>query len=50
MTFAIYLGIVVDLEGLGISVALRAWQSDVPTILHAIALRRRAFNSPLQGV
>ena len=36
---AIYLGIAADLEGLAISAVLRRWQSDVPTLIHAI--RRR---------
>jgi phosphatidylglycerophosphate synthase len=36
---AVYLGIASDIEGLGISLALRRWQSDVPTILHASRLR-----------
>ncbi len=37
---AIYVGIAADLEGLAISLALRRWQTDVPTIFHA--LRRRS--------
>jgi CDP-diacylglycerol--glycerol-3-phosphate 3-phosphatidyltransferase len=36
----IYLGIAADLEGLAISVMLSKWQSDVPSIVHA--LRGRA--------
>jgi len=50
MTVAIYLGIAADLEGLGISAVLSEWRSDVPTLLHALALRRLALKSPLQGV
>jgi CDP-diacylglycerol--glycerol-3-phosphate 3-phosphatidyltransferase len=33
---AIYLGIAADLEGLAISAVLPRWQSDVPTLMHAI--------------
>lgn len=36
---AIYLGILSDLEGLAISVVLDRWQADVPTLVHALALR-----------
>lgn len=36
----IYLGILCDLEGVAISLVLRKWKSDVPTIFHAIKLRR----------
>jgi CDP-diacylglycerol--glycerol-3-phosphate 3-phosphatidyltransferase len=43
MTFAIYLGIAADIEGLGISAVLPQWRADVPTLLHAIALRRLAL-------
>jgi CDP-diacylglycerol--glycerol-3-phosphate 3-phosphatidyltransferase len=39
VTTAIYLGIVADMEGLAISVALREWQNDVPTLFHALRLR-----------
>jgi phosphatidylglycerophosphate synthase len=37
---AIAIGIVADLEGLAISIVLRDWRNDVPTVLHAIRLRR----------
>jgi phosphatidylglycerophosphate synthase len=37
---AIYAGIAVDVEGLAISVVLRRWTSDVPSIVHAVQLRR----------
>lgn len=37
---AIYAGIVVDVEGLAISMVLRRWTSDVPSIVHAMHLRR----------
>lgn len=37
---AIYLGIAADLEGLAISAVLPRWQSDVPTLLHAIRRSR----------
>jgi len=36
---AIYLGIVVDLEGLAISTILPRWRSDVLTVVHALRLR-----------
>jgi hypothetical protein len=37
---AIAVGIVADLEGLAISIALRSWRTDVPSIVHALRLRR----------
>ena len=37
---AIWLGILADLEGLAISVVLRDWRTDVPTLVHALRLRR----------
>jgi phosphatidylglycerophosphate synthase len=40
MAFAIYAGIVADLEGLLISVLLPQWQADVPSFVHAMRLRR----------
>jgi phosphatidylglycerophosphate synthase len=36
---AVYLGILADVEGLAISAVLRRWQSDVPTLWHALRLR-----------
>jgi phosphatidylglycerophosphate synthase len=36
---AIYVGIAADLEGLAISLTLRRWQNDVPSIVHAVRLR-----------
>ena len=36
---AVYIGIVADIEGLAISLVLKNWQADVPTLIHA--LRRR---------
>jgi phosphatidylglycerophosphate synthase len=36
----IYVGILVDIEGLAVSFVLREWKSDVPTIVHAWRLRR----------
>ncbi len=36
---AVYLGILADLEGLAISVALRKLRSDVASIVHALRLR-----------
>lgn len=38
---AIYAGIVADVEGLLISVVLKTWQTDVPTVFHALKLRNR---------
>ena len=40
VSLAVYAGIVADLEGLLISLVLRRWQSDVPSFVHAIRLRR----------
>ncbi len=39
VSVAIYAGIVADLEGLAISIILREWKTDVPTIVHAFRLR-----------
>lgn len=39
---AIYLGLLADIEGLAISMVLPAWMNDVPTIAHALAIRKRA--------
>jgi CDP-diacylglycerol--glycerol-3-phosphate 3-phosphatidyltransferase len=39
VAMAIYAGIVADVEGLAISVALKEWRTDVPTIFHALRLR-----------
>lgn len=36
----IYVGILVDLEGLGVSFVLRTWTNDVPSIVHAWRLSR----------
>ncbi|HEY4081975.1 MAG TPA: CDP-alcohol phosphatidyltransferase family protein [Burkholderiaceae bacterium] len=36
---AIYVGIAADLEGLGISLVLKRWQTDVPSLVHALRLR-----------
>jgi phosphatidylglycerophosphate synthase len=36
----IYVGIICDLEGLAISIALEDWRSDVPSIFHALRLRQ----------
>ena len=40
VALAIYLGIAADLEGLAISVTLKKWRTDVPSVFHAIQLRR----------
>lgn len=36
----VYLGILADLEGLAISLVMRRWQTDVPSLLHAWRQRR----------
>lgn len=40
LSFAVYAGIVADLEGVLISVLLPRWQADVPSFFHAMRLRR----------
>jgi CDP-diacylglycerol--glycerol-3-phosphate 3-phosphatidyltransferase len=40
VALAIYVGIVADAEGLAISVILPRWQTDVPSFVHALRLRR----------
>ena len=42
VTVALYLGIVADLEGIAISIVLPRWQSDVPSLAHAMRVRRNA--------
>jgi phosphatidylglycerophosphate synthase len=42
VSIAIYLGVVADLEGVAISVILPRWQSDVPSFVHAMRVRRNA--------
>ena len=39
-TLAIYVGILADLEGLAISMVLREWRTDVPSLAHALAAAR----------
>jgi phosphatidylglycerophosphate synthase len=39
VTLFIYIGIVADIEGLAISLTLKKWTHDVPTIFHALRLR-----------
>jgi len=43
---AIWIGIVADIEGLAISLALREWRSDVPSLVHAMKLRSVPVESP----
>lgn len=43
VSLMVYIGILADLEGLAISLALREWRSDVPTLFHARAYRKRRF-------
>lgn len=40
VALAIYAGIVADIEGLAISATLRHWKNDVPSIVHALRIRR----------
>lgn len=40
IALAIYMGIAADLEGLAISATLKQWKTDVPSIFHAVRLRR----------
>jgi CDP-diacylglycerol--glycerol-3-phosphate 3-phosphatidyltransferase len=37
---AIWVGVAADLEGLAISIVLRRWRTDVPSVVHAWRLRR----------
>ncbi|MCC7145133.1 MAG: CDP-alcohol phosphatidyltransferase family protein [Phycisphaeraceae bacterium] len=39
---AIVMGVISDLEGLAVSVVFSQWHHDVPTIVHALAIERRA--------
>jgi len=39
---ALWIGIVADAEGLAVSAVLPAWQTDVPTLWHALRARRSA--------
>lgn len=42
ISFAVYVGIIADIEGLAITFALPQWQSDVPSFMHALRVRRNA--------
>jgi phosphatidylglycerophosphate synthase len=42
VSFAVYVGIIADLEGLAISIVLPRWKPDVPSIVHAWRERRDA--------
>lgn len=42
---AIYIGLLADLEGLLISIILPYWKNDVPTIMHALEIRK-GFKMP----
>jgi phosphatidylglycerophosphate synthase len=44
VTLFIYIGIVADIEGLAISLTLKKWTHDVPTIFHALRLRAAQRN------
>jgi CDP-diacylglycerol--glycerol-3-phosphate 3-phosphatidyltransferase len=39
LAVAIYVGIIADVEGLAISLALPQWKSDVPSLFHALKVR-----------
>jgi CDP-diacylglycerol--glycerol-3-phosphate 3-phosphatidyltransferase len=45
VSLAIYLGLLADIEGLAISLVLPYWINDVPTLFHALAIRRRAVST-----
>ena len=36
ITLAIWIGVIADIEGFAISMPLRKWRADVPTIVHAL--------------
>jgi CDP-diacylglycerol--glycerol-3-phosphate 3-phosphatidyltransferase len=42
---AIYVGLLADTEGLMISFVLPQWKNDVPTIVHAIRIRKESTAS-----
>jgi CDP-diacylglycerol--glycerol-3-phosphate 3-phosphatidyltransferase len=42
---AIYWGLFADMEGLLISIILPEWKSDVPTIMHALVIRKKIMAS-----
>jgi phosphatidylglycerophosphate synthase len=44
VTLFIYIGILADIEGLAISLTLKKWTHDVPTIFHALRLRAAQAN------
>lgn len=44
---AIYLGLLADTEGLMISLVLPRWKNDVPTLFHALRLRRASLSAAL---
>lgn len=41
VSLMVWAGVVADLEGVAISLTLRHWQADVPSIVHALRLRAR---------
>jgi len=43
VSLAVYVGIVADFEGLAISLVLRTWQADVPSVFHALRIRNAAI-------
>ena len=46
---AIYMGIIADVEGIMISFALPRWKNDIPTIFHAVRMRRTSPASNLSS-
>lgn len=42
VSLAVYIGIIADVEGLTITLILPKWQSDVPSFVHALRVRRNA--------
>jgi CDP-diacylglycerol--glycerol-3-phosphate 3-phosphatidyltransferase len=42
MSLAIFFGLIADLEGLAISLVIREWKTDVPSLYHALMVNRKA--------
>jgi phosphatidylglycerophosphate synthase len=49
VAIAVWLGIIAQIEGLLISIVLRRWMTDVPTIFRAIELRKKSNVEPATG-
>lgn len=39
VSLAIYVGIIADLEGIAISMIIREWKNDIPSVVHAMEVR-----------